>query len=338
MAMKCPFCNAETEVVKTTYPKEETVRRQRRCRRHSGHVFYTAERREGQKITSMAVERSVDQVPVGRFDEAHLRRDLKIAIPGLFTEHKLGEIVKDVVAHLQHVARPKPLKKAAQGRYGGALQSIRDTEIRDAVETVLKREKNRMPILLYALSTRGRNDQRGRAGWTTALDVLEWMFSDVMWANIRPADWETGTLAIRPEPREWVLSEPKTLPLIVVKRLTKREVPFERERFKRGIETALHGRANAAENGQGVEKIVLCSLAGQTRVTSAQLSAGILESLRGVDEIAYLRWAVIAKNIVKAQTFRDEALSLLQHPPSPLTFCPPKSTIPALLSDPQPLD
>lgn len=61
---------------------------------------------------------------------------------------------------------------------------------------------------------------------------------------------------------------------------------------------------------------------GQRVVLTEQLAASVLECLRRVDDIAYLRWASIAKRMNSVRDFRDEALGLIEQPSPQLAFDP----------------
>ena len=66
----------------------------------------------------------------------------------------------------------------------------------------------------------------------------------------------------------------------------------------------------ATSSSKVIGEWVLWGLAGQDEIASTQLAVGVLDCLRRVDDIAYLRWACVAKNIDSVTVFRDEARGL----------------------------
>ena len=65
-----------------------------------------------------------------------------------------------------------------------------------------------------------------------------------------------------------------------------------------------------------LQKPVIC----RRKVLSAQLSAGVTSTLRRVDDIAYLRWATVAKNFQSVREIADEAHDLVVRPSPRLVF------------------
>lgn len=96
------------------------------------------------------------------------------------------------------------------------------------------------------------------------------------------------------------------IPLVVVKSSGERE-PFDRSKIVAGVVAAIKGRAVAPEVvedlAMGVEDEV--RLAG-AEVTSATIGLLVLERLRSIDEVAYLRFASVYKEFDAAADFRRE--------------------------------
>jgi hypothetical protein len=61
-------------------------------------------------------------------------------------------------------------------------------------------------------------------------------------------------------------------------------------------------------------------LHGQDLVSTSQLGVGVLNCLRQIDDIAYLRWATLMKNIESVAAFHAEARALVEHPSPRLKF------------------
>jgi transcriptional repressor NrdR len=101
------------------------------------------------------------------------------------------------------------------------------------------------------------------------------------------------------------------IPLMVTKRSGSR-VPFDRSKVIAGV--------SAATKGRPVESATIDALADRVEetlraigaeVTSAQVGHAVLEQLRELDEVAYLRFASVYKNFDQAADFRRE-LALLE--------------------------
>src|SRR3981081_2929324 len=92
--------------------------------------------------------------------------------------------------------------------------------------------------------------------------------------------------------------------LIVIKR-NGRRVPFDRDKLMRSLQIALRKRAVAAERiEQMVSKIVreLESL-GENEVTSETIGEIVMEHLRELDDVAYVRFASVYRNFREAKDF-----------------------------------
>lgn len=100
-------------------------------------------------------------------------------------------------------------------------------------------------------------------------------------------------------------------PLIVVKSRGTRE-PFERAKIVAGVVAATKGRpvtrAEVEALAEAVEDEV--RLVGP-EVTSAQVGLAVLERLRALDDVTYLRFASVYKNFDAAADFHRE-LELMQ--------------------------
>lgn len=84
-------------------------------------------------------------------------------------------------------------------------------------------------------------------------------------------------------------------------------VPFDRTKIVAGVEAATKGRAVPLERIQqlAVEVEDEVRLAGGP-VTSAQIGVAVLDRLRSLDEVAYLRFASVYKNFDAAADFHRE--------------------------------
>lgn len=108
-------------------------------------------------------------------------------------------------------------------------------------------------------------------------------------------------------------------------------VSFVPRQFVRSIELALQGRrpvrhpADPSRNprrelAQLIAAWVLRDLEGQAAISADQLGVTALRTLRRVDDIAYLRYAVKRKRMTRVTDFVIEALGLVSHPSRRLRF------------------
>ncbi|KIR02784.1 Ribonucleotide reductase transcriptional regulator NrdR [Lachnospiraceae bacterium TWA4] len=96
----------------------------------------------------------------------------------------------------------------------------------------------------------------------------------------------------------------ETIPFMVIKKDNTRE-PFDRAKIEKGILNACHKRAVSL---QQIEKMVLeietqIFEAGDKEVTSTYIGELVMEKLRLVDEVAYVRFASVYREFKDATTF-----------------------------------
>lgn len=103
-------------------------------------------------------------------------------------------------------------------------------------------------------------------------------------------------------------------PLMVLKRSGQRQ-PFDRAKVADGIRSACKGRPvpedMVEELAEAVEDDVRLEAAAGNDITSSVVGHAVLERLRTVDEVAYMRFASVYKNFDDAADFRRE-LALLK--------------------------
>lgn len=187
------------------------------------------------------------------------------------------------------------------------------------------RDRVRVAHAMYALGTLGRHDPRGQ--WKSAREFVEWM--DVHYPHLKKRRPKPTEPDYDPHPAEWTkppLSRPADPTTVVKNRYTsssgssssegpplraKRE--FEIEKVQRSIQVAFHGRDPKNVKSDKVLEYVMWGFVGQPVLRTSQLSSAIADALRAMDDIAYLRWVVIGKELDLAQLY-DEAVGLLSHP------------------------
>jgi transcriptional repressor NrdR len=94
--------------------------------------------------------------------------------------------------------------------------------------------------------------------------------------------------------------------LTVVKR-SGRKVPFDRDKLQRSIDVALRKRAVDPER---VERLVSgitrqLEAGGEPEVTSEAIGELLMEGLKGLDDVAYVRFASVYKNFREARDFEE---------------------------------
>jgi transcriptional repressor NrdR len=94
-------------------------------------------------------------------------------------------------------------------------------------------------------------------------------------------------------------------PLWVVKRAGDREA-FDRAKLISGLHAATKNRPVAAEQLEALAQQVEESMRGATEVTSQQIGVAVLERLRDLDDVAYLRFASVYKGFEDIGDFERE--------------------------------
>lgn len=112
------------------------------------------------------------------------------------------------------------------------------------------------------------------------------------------------------------------VPFMVVKRSGSKE-PFDRVKVIAGIEAAAKNRPVSIEQIAAMAADIEESLRILgSEVTSEEVGRAVLERLRAVDEVAYLRFASVYKDFSAAGDFEREA-GLLMKSTEPKRFIPP---------------
>lgn len=94
--------------------------------------------------------------------------------------------------------------------------------------------------------------------------------------------------------------------LIVVKK-SGRRVPFDREKLSRSVYTALRKRQVDPEIVERMISGVVRQLesVGEVEVTSDQIGEYVMEGLKGLDDVAFVRFASVYRNFAKADDFQS---------------------------------
>jgi transcriptional repressor NrdR len=109
---------------------------------------------------------------------------------------------------------------------------------------------------------------------------------------------------------------PEEVPLLVIKR-DRSEVPFDREKVIEGIRHATKNRpvteAEIESLADDVEESMRVD--GRRPVETAVIGREVLERLRFLDEVAYLRFASVYKDFQELNDFEQEMGILLKRSP-----------------------
>jgi transcriptional repressor NrdR len=92
--------------------------------------------------------------------------------------------------------------------------------------------------------------------------------------------------------------------LVVIKR-NGRRVPFDRDKLLRSVQIALRKRPVQPERIDEVVSRIVRELEsqGESEITSETIGEMVMEHLRGLDDVAYVRFASVYRNFREAKDF-----------------------------------
>ncbi|QDZ09951.1 transcriptional regulator NrdR [Devosia ginsengisoli] len=101
--------------------------------------------------------------------------------------------------------------------------------------------------------------------------------------------------------------------LTVVKK-SGRKVPFDREKLAKSVYTALRKRAVESERTERMISGIVRQLEslGDVEVTSDQIGEYVMDGLKGLDDVAFVRFASVYKNFSAADDFRNFLATLAE--------------------------
>lgn len=325
--MYCPIClkegqKSQTRVTSVDSAKDRSERsRKRVCTENAMHEFRTEELVVEPSLNNIYVRASSDHRILDKFSPARLRKDIHTGVLKRLSDDEVDSVAADVTARLKEnllqLAQPLSREEAVELGVVGMASSVSDYDIRTLVEARLREESNRCAHVLFVLSFMGRVDTpgRGREGFRNARAFLEWFDSETAYPDQREA---LPAAADRPQEGWWPPRTPM-MPKWVIK-ANGSEKLFGFEQFRNSLHRALLGRHEAELASSLVAQLALFRLEGQTKVRSSQLASEAIAALRSHDDIAYLRYAGIAKSYVSTRDFRAEAVALLSHPSPRVVF------------------
>ncbi|MDH3582273.1 MAG: transcriptional regulator NrdR, partial [Hyphomicrobiales bacterium] len=108
--------------------------------------------------------------------------------------------------------------------------------------------------------------------------------------------------------------------LIVLKR-SGRKVPFVRDKLQNSVEVALSKRPVTAERIDLLVSGIVRQLesSGETEITSGQIGELVMEALRGVDAVGYVRFASVYRDFREAADFADVLGEIAKEDPDTAT-------------------
>ncbi len=100
---------------------------------------------------------------------------------------------------------------------------------------------------------------------------------------------------------------------MVIKKDNRRE-PFDRDKILRGLNTALKKRPVDVETRESVvgkiERLIIA--AGQKEIPSSRIGEELMNCLRDVDKVAFVRFASVYREFEDVTEFMDELRTLLR--------------------------
>lgn len=274
--MNCPKCGSSSrQAVKDTRTTSDgRIVRRRRCPDCYEDFTTTEQLSEGWLRVRKSDGRIVS------FSRSAVLRSLREAAIRKYDPAMLNQLIDAVIESV----------------YPASSQGIVDSLIVGEALLAQFRRVDIVSQIRFALVYRGRRDRGdGRKGWSTARDFREWLRV------------EYPEVIHRPRPTG--LSE-------VCKRDGTHEA-FDREKLQSGIVIAARGRGPSGQVDHLAEIVVRDverELGNQPIVTSGQITAEILRSLRKRDHLAYLRFASTAKRYRDPIDYEAEAASLQIQP------------------------
>lgn len=105
----------------------------------------------------------------------------------------------------------------------------------------------------------------------------------------------------------------ETMPIVVIKRDKSRQC-FEREKILNGLFRACVKRPISTEVLENIVSSIEARLANSLvrEVTTDEIGQMVMQHLRDIDQVAYVRFASVYRDFKDVKTFMDELTSLLR--------------------------
>ena len=106
----------------------------------------------------------------------------------------------------------------------------------------------------------------------------------------------------------------ETIPLIVIKKGNIRE-PYDRSKIESGIISSCHKRPVAYDQIVSVVNEIENEIFNmeQKEISSEVIGSVVMEKLKGLDQVAYVRFASVYREFKDVNTFMDELTKLLNN-------------------------
>lgn len=103
----------------------------------------------------------------------------------------------------------------------------------------------------------------------------------------------------------------ETIPILVIKKDDTR-VPYERSKIEGGVLLACHKRPVSSAQINGLIDEVENELfhSGLTEIQTSQIGELVMDKLKGLDQVAYVRFASVYREFKDVNTFMDELQKL----------------------------
>jgi transcriptional repressor NrdR len=275
--MHCPHCGsteAKQDVKETRHTTDGRIIRRRRCE-DCRHDYKTIEQLSD---VGLRVQKSDGRLVA--FSRESIRQSIVQAAVRKYDHAEVDQLIDAVIGDV----------------YGKADDGVVASSV--IGESVLShfREMDEVSQIRFALVHLGRLDRSdGQPGWKNVEDVRRWL------ANEHPELKGHHTPAMVAQ---------------VYKRNREHE-EFDRTKIERSIKIAAKGRGASDDVDKlayAVASEVEDALGDQPIVTSGQITAEILRTLRAKDHIAYLRFASTAKRFRVPGDYQDEVVVIRSRP------------------------
>lgn len=107
--------------------------------------------------------------------------------------------------------------------------------------------------------------------------------------------------------------------LMVIKRDNRRE-EFDREKLVSGIRKACAKRPIPAYAIEALMEDIEGELQGQSEVTASRIGEAVMEKLKGLDRVAYIRWASVYRDFQDIESFEEAVKDLREGGGTQLTL------------------
>lgn len=106
----------------------------------------------------------------------------------------------------------------------------------------------------------------------------------------------------------------ETIPLIVIKKDKNRE-PYDKNKIRSGIVRSCHKRPVSMEQIEATVEAIETAIFNmeEKEVESIHIGEIVMEKLKDLDEVAYVRFASIYREFKDVETFMDELKKMVQN-------------------------